>query len=95
VVRPEIDVRRGHAGAQNAGSGSARARLRDPDGHARVRKPDERLESPHGICPKCARVRRPRRGRRNLCRIHKTLRVTPAMEANLTDHVWTLAELLA
>ncbi len=31
----------------------------------------------------------------NFCRIHKTLRVTPAMEAGLTDHTWTLAELLA
>jgi len=30
----------------------------------------------------------------NFCRIHKTLRVTPAMEAGLTDHVWTLEELL-
>src|SRR5437660_8307248 len=29
----------------------------------------------------------------NFCRVHKTLRVTPAMEAGLTDHVWTLAEL--
>src|SRR6266446_8465303 len=29
----------------------------------------------------------------NFCRIHSTLRVTPAMEAGLTDHVWTLAEL--
>jgi IS1 family transposase len=28
----------------------------------------------------------------NFCRIHKTLRVTPAMEAGLTDHVWTLDE---
>jgi hypothetical protein len=31
----------------------------------------------------------------NFCRIHKTLRVTPTMEAGLTDHVWELAELLA
>jgi hypothetical protein len=31
----------------------------------------------------------------NFCRIHKTLRVTPAMEAGLTDHVWTLDELCA
>jgi hypothetical protein len=31
----------------------------------------------------------------NFCRIHKTLRVTPAMESGLTDHVWELAELLA
>jgi len=30
----------------------------------------------------------------NYCRVHKTLRVTPAMEAGLTDHVWTLEELL-
>jgi IS1 family transposase len=29
----------------------------------------------------------------NFCRVHSTLRVTPAMEAGLTDHVWTLAEL--
>jgi IS1 family transposase len=31
----------------------------------------------------------------NFCRIHKTLRVTPAMEANLTDHVWSVAELIS
>jgi hypothetical protein len=31
----------------------------------------------------------------NFCRVHKTLRVTPAMEAGLTDHVWTLEELCA
>ncbi len=30
----------------------------------------------------------------NYCRIHKTLRVTPAMEAGLTDHVWEIEELL-
>jgi IS1 family transposase len=30
----------------------------------------------------------------NFCRIHQTLRVTPAMEAGLTDHVWSLEELL-
>jgi IS1 family transposase len=30
----------------------------------------------------------------NYCRIHKTLRVTPAMEAGLTDHVWSLEELV-
>jgi IS1 family transposase len=31
----------------------------------------------------------------NFCRIHQTLRCTPAMEAGLTDHVWTLGELIA
>ncbi len=30
----------------------------------------------------------------NLCRIHKSLRVTPAMEARLTDHVWSIGELI-
>ena len=29
----------------------------------------------------------------NFCRVHSSLRVTPAMEAGLTDHVWTLTEL--
>ena len=31
----------------------------------------------------------------NFCRIHKTLRVTPAMEAGLTDHVWEITEVVA
>jgi IS1 family transposase len=31
----------------------------------------------------------------NFCRVHQTLRVTPAMEAGLTDHVWTIEELLS
>lgn len=30
----------------------------------------------------------------NFCRIHKSLRVTPAMEAKITDHVWSVRELL-
>jgi hypothetical protein len=28
------------------------------------------------------------------CRVHQTLRVTPATEAGLTNHVWTIRELL-
>jgi len=31
----------------------------------------------------------------NFVRIHQTLRVTPAMEANLCDHAWTIEELVA
>jgi IS1 family transposase len=31
----------------------------------------------------------------NFCRLHKSLRATPAMQAGLADHVWTLGELLA
>jgi hypothetical protein len=30
----------------------------------------------------------------NFCRVHQTLRVTPAMEAGITDQVWTLKDLL-
>ena len=30
----------------------------------------------------------------NFCRVHKTLRVTPAMEAGVADHVWTLEEII-
>lgn len=30
----------------------------------------------------------------NFCRIHKTLRVTPAMQAGIADHVWSIEELM-
>jgi len=30
----------------------------------------------------------------NFCRIHRTLRVTPAMEAGITDHIWEIGEML-
>jgi len=31
----------------------------------------------------------------NFCRVHKSLRVTPAMAAGISDHVWSVGELLA
>jgi hypothetical protein len=31
----------------------------------------------------------------NFCRIHRSLRVTPAVEAGIADHIWSLAELIA
>ena len=31
----------------------------------------------------------------NFCRVHTTLRVTPAMATQLTDHIWSMEELLA
>jgi hypothetical protein len=31
----------------------------------------------------------------NFCKIHQSLRVTPALEAGLTDHVWEVSELIA
>ena len=30
----------------------------------------------------------------NFCRIHQTLCVTPAMEAGISDHVWSLEEMV-
>jgi hypothetical protein len=30
----------------------------------------------------------------NFCRIHQSLRVTPAMEAGISDHPWDLSELV-
>ncbi len=31
----------------------------------------------------------------NFCRVHQTLRVTPAMEAGIASHVWSLSELVS
>ncbi len=31
----------------------------------------------------------------NFCRIHQTLKTTPAVAAGVTDHVWTLLEVAA
>src|SRR5712664_2092294 len=30
----------------------------------------------------------------NFCRIHQTLRVTPAMESGVSDHVWSIEEIV-
>jgi hypothetical protein len=30
----------------------------------------------------------------NFCRVHKTLRITPAMAAGVTEHVWEVAEIV-
>jgi len=30
----------------------------------------------------------------NFCRVHTTLRVTPAMTAGITDHIWSVRELV-
>lgn len=31
----------------------------------------------------------------NFCRVHETIRCTPAMALGITDHIWTIAELIA
>ena len=33
-------------------------------------------------------------GHYNFCRVHEALRITPAMAVGVTDHVWSIAELL-
>jgi hypothetical protein len=30
----------------------------------------------------------------NFCRVHQTIRVTPAMEAGISSHVWTIEEMV-
>jgi hypothetical protein len=30
----------------------------------------------------------------NFARVHQTLRVTPAMEAGIADHVWSIEEIV-
>jgi hypothetical protein len=30
----------------------------------------------------------------NFCRIHQTVRVTPAMEAGISDHIWSIEEMV-
>jgi hypothetical protein len=30
----------------------------------------------------------------NFVRVHRTLRVTPAMEAGISDHVWSIKEIM-
>jgi hypothetical protein len=30
----------------------------------------------------------------NFCRVHQTLRVTPAMEAGIANHIWSLEEIV-
>lgn len=31
----------------------------------------------------------------NFCRVHETLKITPAMQVGVTDHVWSIRELIA
>jgi hypothetical protein len=31
----------------------------------------------------------------NFCRVHQTLRVTPAMEVGIANHVWSIDELVS
>jgi hypothetical protein len=31
----------------------------------------------------------------NFCRIHQTLRATPAIEAGISDHVWIIEEMVS
>ena len=33
-------------------------------------------------------------GHYNLCRVHETIRMTPAMALGVTDHIWDIGELV-
>ncbi len=33
-------------------------------------------------------------GHYNLCRVHEALRITPAMQLGVTDHIWSIGELV-
>jgi hypothetical protein len=53
-----------------------------------------------GYCLKGALLReadaiRERVGDYNFCRIHRTIGLTPAMDAGIVDYIWDLTELLA
>jgi len=53
-------------------------------------------ESPSRISrPESPRISRISRISHNFCRVHQSLRVTPAMEAGIADHVWSIEELVA
>jgi hypothetical protein len=64
----------------------------DANGHAPVHTPDacvlEKLEN-HAAMGSLYFMYD------NFGRMHQTLRVTPAMEAGLADHVWTIEEIVA
>lgn len=63
-----------------------------PADGAPTHKADERIRQGVGesVSPYCLHF-----AYYNPCRVHKTLHVTPAMEAGIIDHVWDLSELLA
>jgi hypothetical protein len=31
----------------------------------------------------------------NFCRVHQTLRVTPTMEAGISNHIWSIEEMVS
>jgi hypothetical protein len=47
-----------------------------------------------GVAVKDVEPRSPYFAYYNFCRIHSSIRCTPAMESGLTGHIWTLRELL-
>ncbi len=43
---------------------------------------------------KCPNLPRLFISRYNLCRMHETIRMTPAMALGVADHIWTIGELV-
>jgi len=72
--------------------GAAEAATHDSDADAPHYAADERLQ--HEVGEPMGRILLSF-AFYSFCRIHQTLRVTPAMEAGITNRVWNLGELLA
>jgi hypothetical protein len=63
----------------------------DANEHAPIYPPDQRFQQEAG---KLAAAVALHFAHYNLVRLHKSLRVTPAMAANVTDRLWSLEELV-
>ena len=99
-----LQPRRLHRRAKDAGRGQSRSRAyqhvlrrasepHDPDAHAPVHPVDERLSARRS---RTTRIRsRCLMTYYNFVRIHKTLRVTPAMAAGVTDRLWEVSDIVA
>jgi hypothetical protein len=48
-----------------------------------------------GYCRKSIRQASGAAKRHANCRVHQSIRVSPAVEAGIADHMWTLSELLS
>jgi hypothetical protein len=62
-----------------------------PHAVAEVHKADERLIKEAG---EPRRSRQPVRRALHPCRAHEALRITPAMAVRITDHIWSIGELI-
>ena len=74
--------------AASAGALAYESRLRRPERRRCVLTPPTSLEMTHYPALSLHYLHY------NFARVHKTLRVTPAMQAGLSNHVWSLEEIV-